>query len=348
MTSRNTTHSTTRVLIAEGTRMASRLLADALGQQSSLEVVAATCGASESLLAVAEKRPDVILLSDGLEDDPKRGFELAKEIRLAAPGARVVLLIDNCRPETVVEAFRAGARGVFSRNESIAVLAKCVTCVAQGQIWANSEQMGYAVEALSSAASRRHFNSEELKSLSRREQEVASALSDGLSNREIAERLQLSPHTVKNHIFRIFEKLGVSSRFELMAALGRRRASNAPGRSGHTKNEADEMHGSLQQAARAGVGSAQFVLGHMYLSGQGVGKDKVLAYKWLLQAERANQDFSEASRLTRKRLATEMLAAQIAEAERLAEEESPESGEWRAQSEREPAAPSSKMAALFA
>jgi DNA-binding NarL/FixJ family response regulator len=345
MTPKNSTPATTRVLIAEGTRMASRLLADALAQQSSLEVVAATCGANESLLAVAEQRPDVILLSDALEDDPKRGFELAKEIRMSAPEARIVLLLDNCRSETVVEAFRAGARGVFSRNESLAGLAKCVICVAQGQIWANSEQMGYAVEALSCAAPRRHFNADELKSLSRREQEVAAALSDGLSNREIAERLQLSPHTVKNHIFRIFEKLGVSSRFELMAALGRRRGAAASAPATHEKNET--MQGPLQQAARAGVASAQFVLGHMYLSGQGVDKDKVLAYKWLLQAERANQDYSEASRITRKRLATEMLASQIAEAERLAEEEASES-EWRAPTSRETVSPTAKMAARFA
>jgi DNA-binding NarL/FixJ family response regulator len=346
MSPKNATQSIVRVLITEGTRMASRLLADALSQQSSLEVVAATCGANESLLAVAEKRPDVVLLSDGLEDDPKRGFELAKEIRLAAPEARVVLLLDNCRSETVVEAFRAGARGVFSRNDSLAVLAKCVMCVAQGQIWANSEQMGYAVEALSSAAARRHFNPDELKALSRREQEVAAALSDGLSNREIAERLQLSPHTVKNHIFRIFEKLGVSSRFELMAALGRRRGSAPAARAAHEKTE--ELQGPLQEAARAGVASAQFVLGHMYLSGQGVTKDKVLAYKWLLLAERANQDYSEASRITRKRLATEMLAAQIAEAERLAEEDVSSDGEWRAPAGRETPAAAAKMAARFA
>jgi DNA-binding NarL/FixJ family response regulator len=346
MTSKNNTQSITRVLIAEGTRMASRLLADALGQQSSLEVVAATCGAGESLLAIAEKRPDVILISDALEDDAKRGFELAKEVRLAAPEARVVLLLDNCRAETVVEAFRAGARGVFSRNESLAVLAKCVSCVAQGQIWANSEQMGYAVEALSSAAARRHFNVDELKTLSRREQEVAAALSDGLSNREIAERLQLSPHTVKNHIFRIFEKLGVSSRFELMAALGRRRGSPSPARTVHGKSDEEDMHTPLQQAAQAGVASAQFVLGNMYLSGQGVNKDKVLAYKWLLLSERANQDYSEASRITRKRLAAEMLAAQIAEAERLAQEDAGKLAEHRAPAGRESVP--AKMAARFA
>jgi len=346
MTPKNTSQSIIRVLIAEGTRMASRLLADALGQQSSLEVVAATCGVSESLVAVAEKRPDVILLSDALEDDTKRGFELAKEVRIALPEARVVMLLDNCRAETVVEAFRAGARGVFSRNESLLVLAKCVTCVAQGQIWANSEQMGYAVEALSAAAARRHFNVDELKTLSRREQEVAAALSDGLSNREIAERLRLSPHTVKNHIFRIFEKLGVSSRFELMAALGRRRGSAVLAHSPDNKAQDEDAYAPLRQAAQAGVASAQFVLGHMYLTGQGVTKDKVLAYKWLLQAERANQDYSEVSRITRKRLSAEMLAAQIAEAERLAEEDGGEATAWRVPTDRESAP--AKMAARFA
>ena len=106
------------------------------------------------------------------------------------------------------------------------------------------------------------------------------------------------------------------------------------------------MHTPLQQAAQAGVASAQFVLGNMYLSGQGVSKDKVLAYKWLLLSERANQDYSEAARITRKRLAAEMLAAQIAEAERLAQEDAGKLAEHRAPAGRESVP--AKMAARFA
>jgi DNA-binding NarL/FixJ family response regulator len=334
-----------KVLIVEGTRMAGCLLADALGQQGLLAVVGATSDAQEALRGVEEHHPQVVLVSDMLEDQSGRGFELAKEIRTMHGDVRIVMLLDSSRPEPVVESFRAGAKGVFSRNESLQVLAKCIGCVACGEIWANSEQLGYAVDALSATSARKHFSPDELQILSKREHEVVDALIEGLSNREIAERLNLSRHTVKNHIFRVFEKLGVSSRFELMAALGRRKAANSA-IPGNGKPDVEEMQGSLVAAAEAGFTAAQFVLGQMYLSGDGVPKDKLLAYKWLLLAERANCGFSEASRMARKRLATEMLASQIAEAERQAAEGASGNGVYRAPATRE--VPHAKMAARFA
>ena len=332
-----------RILIVEGTRMASRLLADALGQQASLEIVAATSNGQEALRAVTELHPQVALISDMIDDQDGRGFELAKEIRASHGEVRIVMLLDSCRPEPVVESFRAGAKGVFSRNEALPVLAKCVACVAKGEVWANSEQLGYAVDALSSTVARKHFSPDELQILSKREHEVVAALIEGLSNREIAERLNLSRHTVKNHIFRVFEKLGVSSRFELMATLGRRKSATSASASSQKPSDAD-VQSSLLAAAEVGIAAAQFVVGQMYLNGQGVPKDKVLAYKWLLLAERANGGFSEASRVTRKRLATEMLASQISEAERLASEDA--SGSWRVPVAREVA--QAKAAARFA
>ena len=129
-----------KVLIVEGTRMASRLLADALGQQGLLTVVGATSSLPEALRGVEEHHPQVVLVSDVLDDQAGRGFELAKEIRNAHGEVRIVMLLDSCRPEPVVESFRAGAKGVFSRNESLQILAKCIGCVARGEIWANSEQ----------------------------------------------------------------------------------------------------------------------------------------------------------------------------------------------------------------
>lgn len=334
-----------KVLIVEGTRMASRLLADALGQQGLLAVVGATSNAQEALRGVEEHHPQVVLISDVLDDQSGRGFDLAKEVRTLHAEVRVVMLLDSCRPEPVVESFRAGAKGVFSRNESLQVLAKCIGCVARGEIWANSEQLGYAVDALSATSARKHFSPDELQILSKREHEVVGALVEGLSNREIAERLNLSRHTVKNHIFRVFEKLGVSSRFELMASLGQRKAA-ASAMPGNGKPDGEEMQASLAAAAEAGFTAAQFVLGQMYLSGDGVPKDKVLAYKWLLLAERANGAFSEASRIARKRLATEMLASQITEAERQAAESASGNGEYRAPASRE--TPHARMAARFA
>ena len=95
-------------------------------------------------------------------------------------------------------------------------LRKCIHCVQQGQIWANTREMSFAVEALASAPTIRAVNAAGLDLLSKRELEVVHSLVQGLSNREIARQLQLSQHTVKNHLFRIFDKLGVSSRIELV------------------------------------------------------------------------------------------------------------------------------------
>jgi two-component system nitrate/nitrite response regulator NarL len=318
-----------RVVIAENTRMAGRLLADALSQDGLFET-SATSLMAETMQTIGDVRPAVVLVSEALEEDPKRGFQVVRQIRAAWPEIRVVMLLDGCRPEPVVEAFRAGARGVFSRDESLKDLAACVARVSQGEISAKSEQMRFAIEALASTPSTHEMDAQNLLQLSKREREVVGAVAEGLSNREIGERMGLSPHTVKNYVFRIFEKLGVSSRFELMAALSHQKPALHRSWDAESGSERLDTAESLLSAAEAGVSSAQFVVGHLYLDGELVQKDKVLAYKWLLLAERTNQTFSVASRLARKKLATEMLSWQVAEGERMASEWAggPEDHSW--------------------
>jgi len=95
-------------------------------------------------------------------------------------------------------------------------LAKCIHCVSQGQIWANSGELRYLLEALGEALPLRAIDARGTVLLSRREQEVVRCVAEGLSNREIAQRLGLTEHTVKNYLFRIFDKLGVSKRVEVV------------------------------------------------------------------------------------------------------------------------------------
>ena len=127
----------------------------------------------------------------------------------------MVVLLDNSEPAAVVEAFRAGAHGIFSRTQPLRLLAKCIECVHSGQVWANSNELHFLLEAL---ARPNHANFTHLADspLSAREADVVRCVAEGLTNREIARRLKLTEHTVKNYLFRIFDKLGVSSRVEVV------------------------------------------------------------------------------------------------------------------------------------
>jgi DNA-binding NarL/FixJ family response regulator len=86
-------------------------------------------------------------------------------------------------------------------------------------VWANSQQLQYVLDALVSGIPARVTDVRGKTLLSNREEQIVSLVAEGLKNREIAESLSLSEHTVKNHLFRIFERLGISSRAELILYL---------------------------------------------------------------------------------------------------------------------------------
>ena len=205
-----------RVLAADATRMNSQLLAAALERDKQFEVLDPVPDARGIIAAVAKQKPAVVVISAELDDDKRKGFEIARELRALHAETRVVMLLDSSERSQVVEAFRAGARGVFCRSESLMSLARCIHCVAEGQIWANSRELRYLLEALGEALPLRVMDTRGAALLSRREVEVVRCVAEGLSNREVAQRLGLTEHTVKNYLFRIFDKLGVSKRVEVV------------------------------------------------------------------------------------------------------------------------------------
>jgi two-component system nitrate/nitrite response regulator NarL len=205
-----------RVLAADSTRMNSQLLTTALERDKRFQVLDSPADVALVSAAVAKDKPGVIVISAEIDGNPRRGFEVAREIHSLHAQTRIVMLLDSSERSQVIEAFRAGARGVFSRSESLKSLAKCIFCVSQGQIWANSKELKYLLEALGEALPLRVIDARGTELLSRREQEVVRCVAEGLSNREIAQRLGLTEHTVKNYLFRIFDKLGVSKRVEVV------------------------------------------------------------------------------------------------------------------------------------
>jgi len=111
----------------------------------------------------------------------------------------------------VVEGFRAGADGVFSRAETFEMLCKCIRTVGGGQIWANVSQQRFIIEALASGQPHPIKGANGTNLLTKRENEVVRLVAEGLTNRGISRQMGLTEHTVRNYLFRIFNKLGTSN-----------------------------------------------------------------------------------------------------------------------------------------
>ena len=118
--------------------------------------------------------------------------------------------------ELVANAFRFGAVGVFNRSGPFDLLCKAVEVVSQGQIWANTEQLHHVLSAFSKSPRQPRLDPTVEGRVTKREAAVIRLAVEGLTNREIARELTLTEHTVKNYLFRVFDKLGVSNRVELV------------------------------------------------------------------------------------------------------------------------------------
>jgi len=207
------------LLIADPDQMRCRFMASAFRRSRYGFTVVACEADSRSALSVLEKRqPKVATISAGLRDGPLTGLDLLRQKKTACPQTRVVLVLDAYDRDIIVEAFRRGADGVFSREESFPELCRCLDAVSKGEVWIRNRELRYVIEALGEKRPlpNRVVNRQGELLLSGRQEQIVRLVADGLSNSEVAEKLRLSEHTVKNYLIRIFDKLGVSNRIELV------------------------------------------------------------------------------------------------------------------------------------
>jgi DNA-binding NarL/FixJ family response regulator len=216
------------VFLADASPLDCQLLAASLTRNHFK--VAGWAVTSADVIATAESlSPDVIVMGVQLQDGALAGLTVLRELRTRQSLPRVVLLVDSKDPEIVTEAFRSGASGVFSRSRPPAELRKCIRCVLAGQVWISNVEVEHVIDALRTSSPPRIVNSKGIELLTNRELQVVKLLTEGSSNREMAHRLGLSEHTVKNYVFSIFDKLGVSTRLEVV--LYALRSSNQDSRS---------------------------------------------------------------------------------------------------------------------
>jgi DNA-binding NarL/FixJ family response regulator len=314
MTNSSTPEAAIRVIILDGNRMSAELLASAL-KRYRFDVVYEGSKVAEAVYAAC--RAEVALVSVTTSDHVNR-CDVVRQFRSVSPLVQVILMIEEPNASIVIEAFRAGVRGIFLRSTSVRVLKKCILAVHDGQIWAGNEELNYLLGALTEPCQFRLADARGVELLSKREEDVVRCVAEGFNNREIANELGLSEHTVKNYLFRIFDKLGISNRVELILyAFGNMAARLAqPGTVGN--GEVDFLS-ICRDAAQRGT-TPEYLLGEMYREGRGICPDKVTSYMWFVISEAISAEVHKNSRAALADLARELSQEQVVEAEHRAAE----------------------------
>lgn len=212
----HSTRSLIRVLVADSNQTQSQLLSSALRRQHHMRVTCCQNKLADCLEVLRSAPIDIVVLSDDGFDQP-RMIETICSVHRDYPKVGLVLLLDSYDRNLVVNALRAGARGLFcSAAQPFRALCRCISVVHQGQIWVNAEQVGYLVDALSSNLPRLVLNVKGESLLTEREVKIVNLVAQGLPNRTIAEQRGITENSVKKALLRIYDKLGVSNRVEVV------------------------------------------------------------------------------------------------------------------------------------
>jgi len=205
-----------RILLADSNQTQAQLLSSALRRQPGFSVTCCRSELSNCLEALRSIQVDSVLISDS-PTDHTYVIDVLRGLHASHPKIRLILLLDRYDSSLVVDTLRAGARGLFCRaSQPFRALKRCISVVHQGQLWVNTEQIGYLIEAVKSPPPTRVINAKGEGLLTPREDQVVSLVVEGICNREIAKQLGVKEDTVKKSLLRIYDKLGVSNRIELV------------------------------------------------------------------------------------------------------------------------------------
>jgi DNA-binding NarL/FixJ family response regulator len=210
--------------------MAADLLRFVFAGEETIRLVGSAATATQFETLLNDRCPDVALVGSGGLRQESNALPFLEQIRSLCSTLRPIVMSEDMSREDVVSFFRHGARGLICKSQTdVSLLMKCIQCVGVGEVWASSEQLELLIHSLSHPGSLKVINAMGDSLLSQREEQVLQLLADGLSNRGLAKALKLSEHTVKNHLFRIFDKLGVSNRMEAVLYAVSRREQCPPG-----------------------------------------------------------------------------------------------------------------------
>jgi two-component system, NarL family, nitrate/nitrite response regulator NarL len=201
-----------RILIADDHSIFRDGVRKLLEAEGGFTVIGEATTGTEALDLVNDLRPDVLLLDISM---PRlTGLEVLRRLANKAAPMRTILLTASVEKSEIIEALLLGAHGIVPKQSASRMLFKSIRTVMAGEFWVSRDMVSDLVETLR-GPSNGGLAGTKTMGLTRRELEVIAAVVEGQVNKDIAQTFHISEYTVKHHLTRIFDKLGVSNRVEL-------------------------------------------------------------------------------------------------------------------------------------
>jgi DNA-binding NarL/FixJ family response regulator len=194
------------VLLVDDHELVRQGIAAMLGSAGDIQIVGNARSGREALEVARKELPDIVLMDVKMPD--MDGLEATRKIKEERPRTAVIMLTMHDNPTYLRDAVRAGAAGYLLKDVSKDELVDAVRQVATGGAFIESQMLKGMLSEMKPSGQ----TAPAAKNLTKREREILSLVAEGMSNREIAEKLVLSPETVKSHVAAILEKLNVSDR----------------------------------------------------------------------------------------------------------------------------------------
>ncbi len=223
-----------RILIAEDQALVRRGTTVLLSMEKDMEVVGQACDGVEAVAMASELRPDVVLMD--LHMPRLGGVAATREITRTLPGTQVLVLTTLNDDETVFEAVRAGAHGYLLKDVTEQELLDTIRALRRGEsrltpqiarkVMDQFRRLAGTSEFVPDAASAAQKREAAAESLNEKEEKILRLITEGMSNRQIANTLFLAEGTVKNYVSRIMEKLHANTRTALAVISAKQRRSD--------------------------------------------------------------------------------------------------------------------------
>lgn len=204
---------TIRVFVVSDVRFYREGLGNVLASRDSIVVLGSAGGTDEGLRLVAELLPDVVLLDTAMDD----GLWIAQRLAHTTPGTKIVALAVPQADEDLIALIEAGVLGYVTREQSLDEVVAAIISAGREEAACSPQLRTLVVKRMRSLAS--EFRPGVRARLTRRQGEILDLIAQGLSNKEIAHKLNIERATVKNHVHSILEKLHVQTRAAAVAEV---------------------------------------------------------------------------------------------------------------------------------